>query len=87
MPKQRDEDRQAGEAFYEEVAAEARRQGKSHASISRSISPRNPNLIADSIGRGKVPSFPLVLKFGKALGISAADLVLRVERRLQEQSK
>jgi hypothetical protein len=87
MPRQNEQDRQAGEAFYAEVLAEAERQGRSLASLSRAVNPRNQNLIADARARGKVPGLPLVLKFGKALGISSADLVVRVERRLQESGQ
>lgn len=87
MPKQSDDDRKAGEAFYAEVLAEAERQHRSLASLSRAVNPNNHNLIADAVGRGKVPGLPLVLRLGRALGISAADLVVRVERRLQESER
>ena len=91
MPKRNENERRIADVFHAVVREEIdRRRGKpdrlSGRKVSLAITPGNPNLVADAAARRKLPTLPVILGYGKALGMGAHELIYRVERRLSEEA-
>lgn len=90
MPRVRDEQgrKRVARAFYATLTDEIRRRtGLSGRKVSEMVSPGNPTAISTAAAREQVPDLYAVIDYAKALDLQPAELMLRVERRLQESGQ
>lgn len=90
MPRARDDKgrRAVARAFYATLTDEiGRRKGLSGRKVSEVVSPGNPNAISTVAAREQVPDLCAVIDYAAALDLAPVELMMRVERRLQESGQ